>query len=58
MRRLLLLVKWLPYDSPLGEEWRAEQEKALKPTADKIRERQEHYARKAQSRREQEEGPA
>lgn len=45
MRRLLVLIWGLPRDS-ITHQLRVEAEqKALIPTADKIRERQEHYRR-------------
>ena len=46
-RRLMVLVRALPADSMLWAVIRESEEKTLKPTAEKIRERQAHYANRA-----------
>lgn len=47
LRRLLVLLNALPYDSPLREAVRAEHEESLKPSVDRIRERQRYYDERA-----------
>ena len=44
-RRLLVLIRSLPPDAPLWAVMREAEAKALKPSVEKIRERQEHYAK-------------
>lgn len=46
LRRLWVLIRALPVDSPTWDAIRAETVQAQKPTTDLIRERAEHYARK------------
>ena len=48
LRRLWVLIQGLPLDSLTWQAIQREHEKALIPTADKIRERQEHYRQKAE----------
>ncbi len=45
LRRLLVLVRGLPADAVLWDAMREAEAKALRPTVEKIRERQAHYAR-------------
>lgn len=47
LRRLGVLLKALPADSPLWEALRIEHEKSLKPTPEKIRDRARHYEQRA-----------
>lgn len=49
LRRLFVLIKALPYESPFWAEMRAAQERALKPTVEKIRERQAYWANRLAS---------
>ena len=44
-RRLLVLIRGLPYESILWTQVREAEAKALKPTAEQIRARQAHYDR-------------
>ena len=46
LRRLSVLIKYLPPHSPLWPVLEAAEAKAQKPTTDRIRERQAHYNRK------------
>jgi hypothetical protein len=48
LRRLHVLIKSLPPEATLWAVLREEDEKAMKPTVDKIRERAAHYARQAE----------
>ena len=43
LRRLSVLIRSLPYESITWSLVREAEQKALKPTVDKIRERQAHY---------------
>ncbi|HJR89526.1 MAG TPA: hypothetical protein VJ782_05130 [Aeromicrobium sp.] len=47
LRRLMVLLRALPYDAPLWADLQREQEKALRPTPEQIRARAEHYAQRA-----------
>lgn len=45
LRRLAVLIFGLPPDARTWRAYAAEQEKALKPTVEQIRDRQAHYDR-------------
>jgi hypothetical protein len=49
LRRLFVLIRSLPYESVTWSLVREDEEKALKPSVDKIRERQAHYARQREA---------
>lgn len=55
LRRLLVLIRALPYDSLLHETLRAQAEDEKKPKADEIRERAEAWKRRNEARRAMEE---
>jgi len=48
LRRLMVLVRALPSDALVWQVREEAERKALKPTPDKIRDRQAHYAKRAE----------
>ena len=50
-RRLLNLIRWLPYDDPVHAILRDAEEKAQKPTAEVIRDRGEQWRIANEARR-------
>jgi hypothetical protein len=50
-RRLLNLIRWLPYDDPVHAILREAEEKAQKPTADLIRDRAAQWRAENEARR-------